>query len=67
MATDNDNPELVDRTSIRDHKERGVGGSKASKDAKSQLAHSRDAKKRLKAEKKRIKQLRRAQSTDASN
>ena len=58
MATKEDSG-LVDRRSIRDLEETSVGGSRAPRNAKAQLANTRELRRRLEKEKKRIAAVKR--------
>lgn len=57
MATENDSGGLVDRRSLRELLETSVGGSRAPMNARSQLANTREARRRLEKEVKRLKKL----------
>lgn len=59
MATKNDSGGLVDRRSLRELEETGVGGKRAPMSAKKQLANTKELRKRLEQEKKRREALKR--------
>ena len=67
MATANDSGGLVDRRSIRELEETGVGGKKAPMSAKKQLANTKEARRRMAQEKKRLEARHTAQTTDTNN
>jgi hypothetical protein len=67
MATANDSGGLVDRRSVRELEEKGVGGKKAPLSAKKQLANTKRARKMMDQEAKRLKDRHTAQTTDTNN
>lgn len=67
MATTNDSGGLVDRRSLRELKETGVGGKRAPRNARKQLANSRRRKALEDREAKRLRDRHTAQTTDTNN
>lgn len=66
MATEDDSGGLVDRRSVREIVEAGVGGKNAPRSAKAQIANTRLARKLIDRDNKRIARMREGQSTDSS-